>query len=90
MVVALLVLAALGMLWLGTRIAPASAAERPDRAGLPWVMVHRGDTLWGIAGAVAPEGDPAETVRRIMDLDGMPGPTVRPGDRLHLAGGLAG
>ncbi|GIH76338.1 hypothetical protein [Planobispora longispora] len=88
--VALLVLGALGMLWLGTRIAPASAADRAGRAGLPWVEARHGDALWEVAEAVTPEGDPAGTVRRITDLNGLSVSMIRPGGRLYLPEGLAG
>ncbi|MFB9893222.1 hypothetical protein [Planobispora takensis] len=65
MVVVLLVAATLAMLWIGSRIAPASAAGHPGREGLPWVEAHQGDTLREVAEAVTPEGDPAVTAHRI-------------------------
>ncbi|GIH90450.1 LysM peptidoglycan-binding domain-containing protein [Planobispora siamensis] len=86
-VVVLLVLVTLAMLWVGSRIAPASAAGHPGREGLPWVRVHQGDTLWEIAEAVTPEGDPAVTVDRIMELNGLSGTLIRPGTRIYLPAG---
>ncbi|GAA4220083.1 nucleoid-associated protein YgaU [Streptosporangium album] len=85
--VAALVLAALGVLWVAARIDAASAVERKGRGGLSRVVVHGGDTLWGIADAVTGEGDLAPTVRRIMDLNGLSGSVIQPGTRLYLPDG---
>lgn len=85
---AVLALLALGVLWIGGRIDTALAGERADRGGLPRITVHAGDTLWEIADALTAEGDAGRMVRRIIDLNGLPGSAVQPGTRLHLPGGL--
>ncbi|WP_433241827.1 LysM peptidoglycan-binding domain-containing protein [Streptosporangium sp. CA-135522] len=85
-VVALLTLITLGALWVGARIDAASAGGRGGHEGLPWVVVHGGDTLWGIADAVTGEADPAPTVRRIMELNGLSDSVIRSGVRLYLPG----
>jgi hypothetical protein len=86
-----LVLIALGVLWLGTRAAVTAssgdAGPLRDR-GLPWVTVHQGDTLWGIASAVSAGEDPASVVRQIMNLNGLSGSLIQPGGRLYLPGDL--
>ncbi|MFF5208175.1 LysM peptidoglycan-binding domain-containing protein [Streptosporangium sp. NPDC000396] len=89
MVISALTVITLGVLWVGARIDAASAIERRSHEGLPWVVVHRGDTLWEIADAVTVEGDPAPTIRRIMDLNGLPDSVIQPGTRLYLPDGFA-
>ncbi|MEV1244090.1 LysM peptidoglycan-binding domain-containing protein [Nonomuraea sp. NPDC050022] len=80
-------LLSLGGFWLGTRaVSQASAAPAvPSHAGLPWVTVHEGDTLWTIADAMAPdEGDPGAVVTEIKRLNGLPSALIRPGNHLYV------
>ncbi|MEV0349091.1 LysM peptidoglycan-binding domain-containing protein [Nonomuraea sp. NPDC050680] len=80
-------LLSLGGFWLGTRaVSQASAAPAvPSHAGLPWVTVHEGDTLWTIADAAAPdEGDPGAVVTEIKRLNDLRGSLIRPGSRLYV------
>ncbi|MEU7454180.1 LysM peptidoglycan-binding domain-containing protein [Streptosporangium roseum] len=88
-VVAALTLVTLGALWVGARIDAASALEHGGREELSWVVVRGGDTLWEIADAVTEGGDPAPTIRRIMDLNGLSDSVIRPGTRLYLPDGSA-
>ena len=44
------------------------------------VVVQPGDTLWGIASALAPEGDPRALVDQLSDLAG--GSQIQPGQQL--------
>ncbi len=44
------------------------------------VVVQPGDTLWGIASALAPEGDPRALVGQLSDLAG--GSQIQPGQQL--------
>ena len=44
------------------------------------VVVQPGDTLWGIARALAPEGDPRALVDQLSDLAG--GSQIQPGQQL--------
>ncbi|GIN00395.1 LysM peptidoglycan-binding domain-containing protein [Planomonospora venezuelensis] len=90
MVLVLLVLATLGLLWIASRVDAASAAGQEGREGPPGVVVHPGDTLRGIAGAAAPEGDPAAAVDRIMIVNGLSASVIRSGDRLYPPDGPAG
>ncbi|SNS54960.1 LysM domain-containing protein [Streptosporangium subroseum] len=87
--VAALALITLGGLWIGGRIDAASAGERSGHEGLPWVVVHEGDTLREIADAATREVDPGRVARRIMDLNGLSGSVLQPGTRLYLPDGLA-
>lgn len=56
MLVFVVAVLALGVLWLGTRAVSLAAdgVVVPSHAGLPWVVVGQGDTLWSIADAVSP------------------------------------
>ncbi|MBB5135147.1 hypothetical protein HNP84_004883 [Thermocatellispora tengchongensis] len=84
---------ALGVFWLGTRaVGIASTWHHPgsQHAGLPWVVVGQGDTLWEIADAVSPEADPAPMVRKIMNLNGLSSTVITPGMRLYVPLSQAG
>ena len=87
MLVMAMALLSLGGFWLGTRaVSLANVAPAvPSHAGLPWVTVHEGDTLWTIADAVAPdEDDPGAVVTEIKRLNGLPDSLIRPGARLYV------
>ncbi|MEV3925332.1 LysM peptidoglycan-binding domain-containing protein [Actinomadura coerulea] len=67
----------------------AFAGSREGRGGpsrpAETVVVEPGETLWDIASAADPGGDPRLVVQRIIDLNGMAGdPTVHPGQELRL------
>ena len=55
----------------------------PAAVGEP-VTVRPGETLWQIAERVAPGSDPRETVRRILDLNGLQTAEVQAGTALRL------
>jgi predicted Zn-dependent protease len=46
------------------------------------VEVRSGETLWDLAGRVAPDSPPAAVVERIRELNGMHGSTLHPGQPL--------
>ncbi|MGI5164156.1 LysM peptidoglycan-binding domain-containing protein [Spirillospora sp. CA-253888] len=58
---------------------PGSGGHRVE-----YVVVEPGQTLWEIAVRVSGDGDPRLTVQRIIDLNGLPGPIVQPGQRLRM------
>jgi len=63
------------------------ASATPSRsAGLPTVVVQRGDTLWSIAARIAGDDDIRETVERINALNGVTAQAIEPGQRLILPG----
>lgn len=64
-------------------LALAGAAPRPG-AGSVSAVVLPGETLWQIAGRVAPEADRRETVTRIKQLNGLDGATLQAGRRILL------
>ncbi|GIH28549.1 hypothetical protein Aph01nite_68590 [Acrocarpospora phusangensis] len=88
--IAFVSLLTLVFLWYGTRSAVTASTGVPDRAGLPWVTVQKGDTLWKIATAISEGNDPGPMVRQIMTLNGLPDPLIRPGTKLYLPTGQAG
>lgn len=67
------------------RSAPAARAASAPTGGDTWV-VRRGDTLWEIARAVAPDADPREVIAAIMRANGLRDARLRPGMELRLPG----
>ena len=64
--------------WFGAGNSPV-----PARAGMPVrVTVHDGDTLWSIAGKVAPNHDPRAVVARLLQLNHLHSPALVPGQVL--------
>lgn len=58
-------------------------AELPVPAETATVTVKSGDTLWAVAGDVAPDADPRVTVEQIKELNGLRSAgDIRPGDLL--------
>ncbi|SEG16866.1 hypothetical protein SAMN04489712_103475 [Thermomonospora echinospora] len=75
----------LGAFWLGTERG-SHAAETPGsapRQEVRTVAVGRDDVLWETAVRARPHTDPRLTVRRIAQLNGLPGSVVQPGRRLR-------
>ncbi len=61
-------------------LAGTSSAPVPVR----YVTVEQGQSLWAIAGDVAPGADRRDTVSRILELNALPGSGVRAGQRLAV------
>jgi hypothetical protein len=89
---AVLVLTLTGGL-LGGAISAAGASLAGSGSGAPvtpqlrHVVVHSGDTLWGIATAAAPGADPRTMIQRISDLNGLTDAPLVPGQQLVLPAG---
>ncbi|WP_214320511.1 LysM peptidoglycan-binding domain-containing protein [Nonomuraea sediminis] len=83
-----LVVVALGVFFAGARAAgwAAQGGATPSHAGLPWVVVDEGDTLWKIAQNVDHGDDPAKVVAEIVRLNGLGDSLIRPGTRLYVPG----
>jgi hypothetical protein len=66
-----------------------SALAGPDGGQVPVAerVVLPGETLWGIAGEVAPGTDRRETVAQIMELNGLSSAEVTAGTRLSVPAG---
>jgi Tfp pilus assembly protein FimV len=64
--------------------AASSAANDPVVPGDGIVVVRAGDTLWGIAQALRPQGDVRALVDRLAERAG--GPELSPGQRIDVRG----
>ena len=81
--VALLVAVAVigGVLLVGRQ---AQAGEQSRPLPVTYRVVLPGETLWTIAGKVAPGADRRDTVDRIIDLNALPGAAVTAGQRIAV------
>jgi LysM repeat protein len=85
--VPLVLLAALLLALSGFLNAPAKASESVSELSLTptaTVTVQPGESLWAIAGAVAPDRDPRDVVADIVQLNNLDGARVRPGQALFV------
>lgn len=64
----------------GVSLAGSRAAHPPVR----YVTVMPGQTLWAIAGEVAPQADRRDTVARILELNAMPSSALQAGQRIAV------
>lgn len=82
---ALAALALLAGLALGFGAPRLGAAERNSpSASVEVHVVSNGDTLWGLAGRLAPGEDPRRFVYEVQRLNGLRGGRIFPGQRLVL------
>jgi len=65
----------------------ALAGPEAERVPVAERVVLPGETLWGIAGEVAPGADRRETVAQIMELNGLSSAEVAAGTRLSVPAG---
>jgi LysM repeat protein len=66
---------------------PAKAADSVSELSLTptvSVTVQPGESLWGIAGAVAPQRDPRDVVADIVQLNNLDGGKVMPGQQIFV------
>jgi hypothetical protein len=83
----LVILAAVLLSLAGFFNAPAKAADAPtDLSVTPTisVTVQAGQSLWAIAGTVAPDRDPRDVIADIVQLNNLSGGTVSPGQQLFV------
>jgi Tfp pilus assembly protein FimV len=84
-VIVLLVLAAAAAVFFGAHaVAPAAASPERPAAVMETVTVDYGDTLWSLAGQVAPEAPRNETILRIGQLNDLTGSELQPGQVLFV------
>ncbi|MDQ0821881.1 LysM repeat protein [Arthrobacter sp. V4I6] len=83
----LILLAAFVLSFSGFLNAPAKASESAAELSLTptvSVTVQPGDSLWAIAGSVAPERDPRDVVADIVQLNNLEAARVLPGQTLFV------
>ena len=61
----------------------ASSDPTPPRP-YPMVVVQPGDTLWTIAGRVAPDRDPRAVIHQIREINGLSSASIQAGQRLAV------
>jgi LysM domain len=62
----------------------AQAGSQPHPVPVSYRVVLPGETLWQIAGEVAPRADRRDTVARIVELNALPGAGVSAGQRIAI------
>ncbi|MDR0342006.1 MAG: LysM peptidoglycan-binding domain-containing protein, partial [Nocardiopsaceae bacterium] len=76
------------LLWLsaaaGAQAASSGASPGSVYRNLTRVVVQPGQSLWTIALRAAPGADPRVVVQRIIDLNGLGGQSIQPGERLWV------
>ena len=82
--VALMALGAVLALALSGLVGGAAAGTAPSRPPTRTIVVHPGQTLWSIAGDIAPGVDPRDTIARIVELNALPTTDVAAGTRLAV------
>ena len=86
-VLPLMLLTAFLMSLSGFLTSPAKAADTVSELSLTptvTVTVQQGQSLWAIAGTVAPERDPRDVVADIVQLNNLDGGAVNPGQQLFV------
>lgn len=66
---------------------PAKASDSESQLRPPvavTVTVQQGQSLWGIAGAAAPERDPRDVIAEIIQLNDLRGGRIQPGQQLFV------
>ncbi|HEY0248992.1 MAG TPA: LysM peptidoglycan-binding domain-containing protein [Gryllotalpicola sp.] len=73
-------------LWFGVNsgLAAASGESGAPAASFTHVTVTAGESLWQIAETIAPHSDPRDVISAIVDLNGLEGTTVTPGQTLAV------
>jgi LysM repeat protein len=61
-----------------------AASSTAQAIPVQYVTVAPGDTLWSIAGEVAPDADRRDTVAQIIERNALPGSSVEAGQRLAV------
>lgn len=70
-----------------TALSPAAASSEQEVPALQTHVVGYGETLWSIAGQVAPEADRTETIEQIGSLNSLEGTELQPGQVLYVPAG---
>jgi LysM repeat protein len=82
--VVLMLMLALGAVVSLALTAPGLASSTAEVVPVRYVTVAPGDTLWSIAGEVAPDADPRDTVADIVERNALTGSTIQAGQRIAV------
>jgi hypothetical protein len=83
-VVAILVAPLLLTLSLLFRSQVDASSDPPAPRSNPMIVVQPGDTLWTIAGRVAPDRDRRAVIHQIREINGLSGASIQAGLRLAV------
>ncbi|WP_136088744.1 LysM peptidoglycan-binding domain-containing protein [Auritidibacter ignavus] len=83
-VVATLLVGFFAMVLFGWGNPSAEASHQSHQAGMVTLTVGYGDTLWSIAGEIAPEEPRADVVTRIAELNDLETSDIAVGDKLFV------
>ncbi|MES2169419.1 MAG: LysM peptidoglycan-binding domain-containing protein [Actinomycetota bacterium] len=61
-----------------------AAASNETGSSLHYVTVQSGETLWQLAGEIAPAADPREVASEIVHLNNLSGSDIQAGERLAI------
>ena len=67
----------------------AQAGSTVSTASFDYITVASGESLWDLAGWIAPEADPREVVAALVELNQLPTTEVQPGQRLAIPAAYA-
>ncbi|MFT4028399.1 MAG: LysM peptidoglycan-binding domain-containing protein [Protaetiibacter sp.] len=62
----------------------AQAGSTVSTASFDYITVAAGESLWDLAGWIAPEADPREVVTALVELNQLSTTEVQPGQRLAI------
>jgi LysM repeat protein len=82
--VILLLLVSIGAVLSLAVTSSGAASSTAQQVPVQYVTVAPGDTLWSIAGEVAPSTDRRDTVAEIVELNALDGSTVQAGQRIAV------
>jgi hypothetical protein len=75
---------ALGALFFAVNGGGAVATDSSSGATFDYITVSSGESLWQIAGEVAPNADPREVISDIVHLNQLPSSEVQAGARIAI------
>ena len=70
--------------------APAQAGVTPATGTFDYITVATGESLWDLAGWIAPDADPRDVVEALTSLNQLTSAEVQPGQRLAIPAAYAG
>jgi predicted secreted Zn-dependent protease len=62
----------------------ATAGSDSVKTTFTYVTVHSGESLWQLAGELAPNEDPRDWIAKVVDLNALTSAEVAPGQRIAL------